>query len=396
MNSYKIAKWPHFNEEEIEAAKKVLISGKVNYWTGNETKSFEKYFSEFTGSKYSIALANGSVALTSAYLSLGLKKGDEIITSPRTFIATASSAAIFGAIPIFADVDKETGCITSQTIEPLISKKTKAISVVHLGGWPADMISICKLAESYGIPVVEDCAQAHGAKILFDNKFRSVGSFGSVSAWSFCQDKIISTAGEGGMITTNDKKKWEFIWSLKDHGKNYDLVNQKVDNFCFRWLHESIGTNLRLTEIQSALGKIQLKNITNTSKKREKNALYLILRLQKFNSLRIPIPNKNIRHAWYRLYVYLKVDYLNSEWDRNRIIHEINLLGYPVFTGSCGEIYREKCYQNYKDYENLKISRELGETSLAFLVHPNITQNQLENYGDAICTILKKATKYKN
>ena len=393
MNYSNIPKWPFYNNEEIEAAKNVLISGKVNYWTGNETKSFEKNFSDFTGTKYSIALANGSVALTSAYLSLDLKKGDEIITSPRTFVATASSAAIFGAIPIFADVDKETGCITSKTIEPLINNKTKAISVVHLGGWPADMISICNLAESYGIPIVEDCAQAHGAKILYNNQFKSVGGFGDVSAWSFCQDKIISTAGEGGMITTNDKKKWEFIWSLKDHGKNYNLVNEKVNNVGFRWLHESIGTNLRITEVQSAIGKIQLKNIEKTTKQREKNALYLISRLKQFSSLRIPIPSSNIKHAWYRLYVYLKNNYVSSEWNRDRIIHEINLLGYPAFSGSCGEIFKEKCFKDYKVSKNLKICNELSKTSLAFLVHPNINPNQLEKYGDAICLILEKATK---
>ena len=280
-----------------------------------------------------------------------------------------------------------------KSIEPLINNKTKAISVVHIGGWPADMISICKLAKSYGIPVVEDCAQAHGAKILHNGEFKSVGSFGDISAWSFCQDKIISTAGEGGMITTNDKKKWEFIWSLKDHGKNYNLVNKKDNKIGFRWLHESIGTNLRITEIQSAIGKIQLKNIDKTNKMREKNALYLISRLKKFKSLRIPIPSNDMKHAWYRLYVYLKIDFLSSDWSRNRIIHEINLLGYPAFSGSCGEIFREKCFKDYKINQNLKICKELSDTSLAFLVHPNINQNELEKYGEAICLILEKATK---
>ncbi len=392
MSKFKIAPWPSFNEEEIEAAKEVLVSGKVNYWTGQKSKIFEKDFALYCGNKYSIALANGSVALTCAYLSLGLKKGDEIITSPRSFVATASSAAIFGALPIFADVDIDTGCISAENIEPLITKKTKAISVVHLGGWPADMEKICKLGRFYDIPIIEDCAQAHGAKIFSENKFKSVGSFGSVSAWSFCQDKIISTGGEGGMITTDNKEIWEYIWSLKDHGKNYSLLKSKNEKKGFKWLHDSIGTNLRITEFQSAIGIKQLEKLEKTRELRNKNALFLASKLKDCQALRVPLPSDKILHAWYRLYAYLNINFLKSSWDRDRIIFEINNIGFPAFSGSCSEIYKEKCFNKNKKKDSLPNAKELGETSLAFLVHPNITYQQLELYADSICKIIKEAT----
>lgn len=392
MIKSKIAPWPHYSLAEIEAAKNVLKSGKVNYWTGNITKNFEKSFANWSRNNYSIALANGSVALTSAYLSIGLKKGDEFITTPRSFIATTSSAALFGAIPKFADVDINSGCITAKTIEPLITKKTKAISVVHLGGWPADMKSICELASEYRIPVVEDCAQAHGAKISCGNEFKNVGTFGDVSAWSFCQDKIISTGGEGGMVTTNNKEIWRKIWSLKDHGKDYELVHSNNSNNGFRWLHQSFGTNLRLTEFQSAIGILQLKKIHLNWERRNKNALYLASNLRKFNSLRIPLPTSEIRHAWYRFYVYLKPKYISEDWSRERIINEIKKLGYPAFSGSCGEIYNENCLQDFKN-KNLKNAQLLSETSLAFAIHPNITDLQIENYSKAICKVISLASK---
>ena len=392
MIKNKIAPWPYYSPTEIEAAKNVLKSGKVNYWTGNVTKNFENNFSKWCNTNYGIALANGSLALTSAYLSIGLKRGDEFITTPRSFIATTSSAALFGAIPKFADVDKDSGCITAKTIEPLITKKTKAISIVHLGGWPADMKAICELASANKIPVIEDCAQAHGAKINSGSKLQNVGSFGDVAAWSFCQDKIISTGGEGGMVTTNNKEIWLKIWSLKDHGKDYELVHTQNQNSGFRWLHENFGTNLRLTEFQSALGDIQLSYINSNWGKRNKNALYLAKNLSKFNSLRIPLPSSELRHAWYRFYVYLKPKYISENWSRDRIINEINNLGYPAFSGSCGEIYNENCLKDFKN-GNLKNAKELSDTSLAFLIHPNITKIQIQNYSQAICKVISLATR---
>ena len=268
MDKFNISSWPKFEQDEVNKAVEILKSGKVNYWTGEEGKIFEREFAEKIGTKYAVALANGSLALSSAYLSVGLGVGDEIITSPRTFIATASSAILLGAKPIFADVDPDSGVITADTIIPLITNNTKAISVVHLGGWPAEMDSICKLAHNYGLKVIEDCAQAHGASL----NGKSVGSFGDVSAWSFCQEKILSTGGEGGMITTSNKEIWNKIWSFKDHGKNYNKIFDKNKSDSFQFVHDKLGSNFRMTEIQSAIGRIQLSKINETNKIRNRNA----------------------------------------------------------------------------------------------------------------------------
>ena len=215
-----LASWPYFDVAQIEAATNVLTSGRVNSWTGGETSAFDQEFALWSASKHAIAMANGSLALSAAYLAIGLGQGDELITTPRTFIATASSAVLLGAKPVFADVDPDSGSITAEMIAPLITSSTKAISVVHLGGWPADMHGICDLAKAHQIPVVEDCAQAHGAQI----NGQSVGSFGDVSAWSFCQDKILTTAGEGGMVTTSRNDLWDAMWAFKDHGKTHQAV----------------------------------------------------------------------------------------------------------------------------------------------------------------------------
>ncbi len=387
--------WPQFSENEIEKVKEILLSGKVNYWTGQEGKNFEKEFATWCGTNYSIAISNGSLALTAAYMSLGIGEGDEVITTPRTFIATASTIVLLKAKPIFADVDPDSGAITVESIEPLITKKTKAISVVHLGGWPADIKSICELANSYDLYVVEDCAQAHGAKVRINGEFKSVGSFGDVSAWSFCQDKIISTGGEGGMITTNQENLWKDISSIKDHGKNIDAVLNKTNSLGFRFLHEKFGSNFRLTEIQSSIGRHQFKYLSEWNKIRNKNAQILIEKLSNLSSIRIPIPNNEIEHAYYKFYAFLKKDSLLSDWSRERILREISNNGYPALTGTCGEIYLEKCFQEsgFFPAKRLPIARELGETSLMFLVHPSINSLQMYEYACCISKILLKASR---
>ena len=386
-----LPKWPYYENEQIEAVKNVLSSGKVNKWTGEETGKFEQEFANYHNAKYGIALSNGTVSLTAAYSAIGIKEGDEIITTPRTFIATSSAAVMLGAKPVFADVDLNSGNITSSTIEPLITKKTKAIAVVHLGGWPAEMESICKLAKKYNLKVIEDCSQAHGAKI----RDISVGSFGDIATWSFCQDKIISTAGEGGMVTTNNQEYFNFIWSLKDHGKTLDSLKKTESNTGFKWVHDNFGTNYRLTELQSAVGRMQLKLLPSWILTRERNAKVLFKSLKEIEALRIPYPEKSITHAWYKFYAYLDLKKLGKGWDRNKIIESINEEGYPAFTGSCSEIYLEKCFINkeIKPTMELMNAKELGKTSLMFLVHPTIKQNQMEKYAQTIKNVIIKALK---
>lgn len=379
-------KWPQYSQEEIDKVNEILISGNVNYWTGKEGKFFEKEFAKFCSSKYAISIANGSLALSAAYLSLGLKNNAELITTPRTFIATSSSAYLLNSKPVFADVDINSGCINADSIEPLITNSTKAICVVHLAGWPCDMDSICKLAKEYNIYLIEDCSQAHGAQI----NGKSVGSFGDVSVWSFCQDKIISTGGEGGMLTTNSEEIYEKVWSFRDHGKSRIAMMKETKSSEFRFLHENFGSNFRLTEIQSAIGRIQLKNINEINKSRSNNAQILINKLSDMNVIRIPLPDKKFRHAWYKFYCYLNSEFLKENWNRSRILNEISSLGYPAFSGGCSEIYLEKCFlnANLSPIKRLHNAKILGETSLMFLVHNTIKIKEMEEYADAIKKIL--------
>ena len=390
----KFKKWPQYSQTEIEAAMNVLCTGKVNYWTGHECKAFEKEFANYIGSKFGVALANGTVALEACYRAIGIREGDEIITTPRTFIATSMAAINLGAKTIFADVDINTGCISHSTIEPLITKKTKAISVVHLGGWPADMENICKIANKHKLYVIEDCSQAHGAKIKIDDVYQSVGSFGHISCWSFCQDKIISTAGEGGMITTNDTQIFQKIWSYKDHGKSYEAVHNQKRSTGYRYLHEELGSNYRMTEMQASIGRIQLKNLDETQKIREKNADILLSTLNKLDILRIPTPPKSVKHAWYKFYAFLNKDNLSKDWSRDKIINTLTNDGFPAFSGSCGEIYLEECIKrlNMNPSKRLKNAKNLGETSLCFLVDPLISNNEMHEYATNIRKVLESAS----
>ena len=276
--SNSLLNWPSFTAEEAKAIQRVLLSNKVNYWTGQECCLFEKEFSDWCGSAYAVALANGTLALDVALKALGIEAGDEVIVTPRTFIASVSCIVNIGAIPIFADVDRDSGNITSETIAKVITPKTKAIICVHLAGWPCDMDPIMYLANLHGIKVIEDCAQAHGA--LY--RGRSVGSIGHIGAWSFCQDKIMTTGGEGGMVTTNDESLWRTMWAHKDHGKSYEAVYEREHPPGYRWLHESFGTNWRMLEIQAAIGRIQLRRMPDWTSRRNENAQLLTCGLDKF------------------------------------------------------------------------------------------------------------------
>ncbi|TCI05425.1 DegT/DnrJ/EryC1/StrS aminotransferase family protein [Corallincola luteus] len=382
--------WPSFTEEEAEAAKTVLLSNKVNYWTGQEGRLFEKEFAEFSDSKYAVAVANGTLALDLALVALGIGDGDEVIVTSRTFLASVSCIVNAGAIPIFADVDLESQNITVESISAVLSENTKAIICVHLAGWPCDMGPIMDLANEKKLWVIEDCAQAHGAKY----KGRSVGSIGHIGAWSFCQDKIMSTGGEGGMVTTNDKTLWKKMWSYKDHGKSWDAVYEHQHPPGFRWLHESFGTNWRITEMQSAIGRIQLRRMRSWTKQRTSNAENILEICRKFKALRVPEAPSEVVHAWYKCYVFVKSDQLNDGWDRNKVVREISAKGVPCMQGSCSEVYLEKAFDNklWKPSKRLPNAKELGELSIMFLVHPTLTDTEIEKTTKVINEILTLAS----
>lgn len=389
--AYSAAPWPHFDDEQIEAAAQVLRSGKVNYWTGTQGREFEREFAEFTGVKHAIWLANGTVALELALRSLNLLQGSEVITTPRTFIASSSAIVAAGLTPVFADIDPDTGNITPVTAAPLINERTSAILVVHLGGWPADMPSFRELCDAHSLALIEDCAQAHGAKI----GNRHVGSFGDVAAWSFCQDKIITTAGEGGMVATNDDAKWRWMWAYKDHGKSWEAVYEREHAPGFRWLHESFGTNWRGTEMQAAIGRVQYRRLPAWQARRERNARVLADRLSRVHGLRVPMPTADITHAFYRLYAYVDLDALAPGWDRDRIVAEVAARHrVPVFSGSCSEIYRERAFidAGLAPTQPLPVASAMTETALAFLVHPGLTSRDMAIVGDAVAGVMVEAT----
>ena len=383
------ASWPYFAEDEIEVAVQILHSGKVNYWTGQEGRLFEAEFAAYTGSKHAVALANGTVALECALKALGIGPGDEVITTSKTFIASASCAVMLGARPIFADVDRESQTITADTIRKVLTPHTKAIVAVHLAGWPCEMDDIVALARERGIKVVEDCAQAHGATY----KGRPIGSLGDVAAFSFCQDKIMTTAGEGGMVTTNSAELWNTMWSLKDHGKSYDAVYHREHPDGFRWLHESFGTNWRLTEIQSAIGRVQLRKLPGWVEKRRQYAAMLSACFAKLPGLRVTLPPRHIEHAYYKYYAFVRSDTLRAGWNRDRILAEITARGIPCFTGSCSEIYLEKAFPPaWRPEKYFPIARGLGETSLMFQIHPTLAPEQIEAICSVVSNVMHEAT----
>ena len=381
--------WPSFTQEEAEAIQRVLLSNKVNYWTGQEGREFEKEFAAYIGTDYAVAIANGTLALDLAFKALDIGEGDEVIVTPRTFLASASSIVNAGAIPVFADVCRDSQNITPETIKAVLTPKTRAILAVHLAGWPCDMEGIMQIAEAHDLYVIEDCAQAHGA--YYQGK--AVGSIGHIGAWSFCQDKIMTTGGEGGMVTTNDEALWKKMWSYKDHGKSWDSVYEKQHPPGFRWLHDSFGTNWRMTEIQSVLGRIQTKRMPEWHKARIANANKIWDAAKQLPGLRVPEVPADIIHAAYKCYVFVEPTQLKDGWDRDRIMNEISARGVPAFSGSCSEVYLEKAFDNtpYRPKKSLPVAKELGETSLMFLVHPTLTEEEMDKTVAVLTEVMREA-----
>ena len=396
MLNTQFSPWPSFTQEEADAVSQVLLSNKVNYWTGTECREFEKEFAAWAGTDYAVALANGTLALDVALQAMGIGEGDEVIVTPRSFIASVSTVVNAGAMPVFADVDNNTGNVSATTIAPKITDKTKAIICVHLAGWPCDMDEIMALAKQHNLWVIEDCAQAHGAKY----KGKPVGSIGHVGAWSFCQDKIMTTGGEGGMVTTNDKALWQKMWEYKDHGKNYDSIYHKQHPPGFRWLHDSFGTNWRMMEMQAVIGRIQLKKMAEWTKIRTQNAEILRDALTQFAGeqqfLRIPdiefhqVMGSDSVHAYYKYYVYVRPENLPENINRDSILNALNEKKIPCFSGSCSEIYLEKAFDNHPSRPNarLTVAKELGETSLMFLIHPTLTTNEMQTIATTTVDVL--------
>ena len=380
--------WPSFTSAEADAVSKVLLSNKVNYWTGQECREFEKEFAQFAGTKHAVAVANGTVALDLALKALGIGTGDDVIVTSRTFLASASSIVTAGANPVFADVELDSQNISRRTIEAILTPKTKAIICVHLAGWMCDMDPIMQLAEENGIWVIEDCAQAHGA---FYNG-QSAGSIGHIGAWSFCQDKIMTTGGEGGMVTTNDENLWKKMWSYKDHGKNFDSIYNKQHPPGFRWLHDSFGTNWRMMEMQAVIGRLQLQKMPEWTQVRNAHMRRVLASFENNPYFTVAMPPANYVHAAYKAYVQVNTAQLPEGWSRDRIMAEINALGVPCFSGSCSEVYLEKAFDGtpWRPEQRLVNAKSLGESSLMFLVHPTLSDSNMQKTVDSIQQVISQ------
>jgi dTDP-4-amino-4,6-dideoxygalactose transaminase len=394
--------WPSFTPAEADAVHRVVMSNKVNYWTGTETRAFEKEFAAWCGTAYAVALANGTLALDVALKALGIGPGDEVVVTPRTFIASISCVVNAGAVPVFADVEADSGNISARTIAAVLTPRTRAVVCVHLAGWPCDMDPIMALAAQHGLKVIEDCAQAHGARY----KGRPVGGIGHVGAWSFCQDKIMTTGGEGGMVTTNDEALWRAMWSFKDHGKSYEAVYEREHTPGFKWLHDGFGTNWRMLEMQAVIGRIQLARMNEWATARKRNAETIWAACAEFTALRVPqvrcascsggcaTAGAGCCHAHYKCYVYVQPERLAPGWTRDRIMEAINAEGVPCYQGSCSEVYLEKAFDGtgWRPQERLPVAKVLGETTIMFLVHPTLTQAEVSKSCEAVRRVMRVAS----
>lgn len=389
VRSTPLPPWPVFAEDEIAAVEAVLRSGKVNYWTGDEGRELEREYAASLGRERAIVVANGTVSLELLLRAHGVQPGDEVVTTPRTFMASASSIVAVGGVPVFADVDRDSGNVTAETIARVLTPRTRAVLPVHLAGWPCEMDPIMALADAHGLAVVEDCAQAHGGSY----RGRPIGALGHSASFSFCQDKILTTGGEGGLIATDDDAVWRAAWAFKDHGKSYEAYYEREHPPGYRWLIESFGSNYRMSEMQAAIGRVILRKLPAWSARRRANADILRAAMAPFAAVRVPTAPDHMTHAEYKLYAYVEPDALAAGWDRDRIMAAINAEGVPCFSGSCSEIYREKAFDGMRPDERLPVARELGDTSLMFLVHPTITDEDAAEYATAITKVLEAATR---
>jgi len=386
--------WPSFTEDDVDAVADVLRSGKVNYWTGPLGRRFEESFASYVGTRSALSMMNGTVALHAALAALDLHTGDEVLVPARTFVATANAVVLAGGVPVFADVDPDTQCISVESAAACVTDRTRGVIAVHLGGWPAPMRQLRALAAAHDLFVIEDCAQALGATL--DGAM--VGSLGDAAAFSFCQDKIVTTGGEGGMLTCSDDDVWQRAWSLRDHGKSYARSAQQQSDawgVAFCWLNDEVGSNWRMTEMQAALGLAALKKLPAMLDIRRSHAAQLDAGFGSIRGLRVTVPPSGVGHAYYKYYAFVRPDVLAEDWTRDRIAAAVNAEGIPCFTGSCPEVYLEDSFvrRDLGPAERLPIAKTLGENSLMFLVHPTLTSTEMADTVDAVGKVMRQAVR---
>lgn len=386
------SQWPVYAEDERSAVARVLESGLVNYWTGGEGRLFEAEFARYVGVGHGVALANGTLALEAALRAVRIGAGDEVIVPARTFFATVTAVVAVGARPVFADVSRHSGLLTAETLEAACTPRTRGAIAVHLAGWPCDMDAIRSITDARDVLLIEDCAQAHGARW----KGRHVGSYGDAAAFSFCTDKIISAGGEGGMLLTNDPSISRAAWEYKDHGRDWGLVGQAAGQppYTFKWICAGFGSNWRLTEMQSALARVQLSKLDGWVAQRQQNAEALEAGLAQIPGLRVTPCDADEFNSRYKYYAYVEPEQLQQGWDRQRVLHEVNGRGVPCFQGICPETYLEEAVTRagFAPAQRLPCARELGETSMMFQVDPTLDTSDMQMAIDVVREVMASAT----
>lgn len=386
-----LAPWPFFDDDEIEAVTDVLKSGRVNYRTGEQGQAFEQEYAASSGVAHSLTVANGTAALELALEALDIGPGDEVIVPARTFVATAAAVARCGATPVVADIDPISQNLDEDSIAAVLSDRTRALIPVHLAGWPADMNSIMSAARASGLAVIEDCAQAHGA--LYNGK--PVGTFGDIGCFSFCQDKIISTGGEGGLVITNNTGLHKKMWSLRDHGGDYDRAHADDPSSGFKWLVDRFSTNWRMTEAQSAIGRIQLRKLEGWVDRRRANAETLTDAIRELQVVQDLTPPENMRHSYYKYYVLLDPEGLADNWTRDRIVNDLNVKGVPARVGACPDISGEAAFAN----ANISTANKrphaaaIADYTIMLPVHPTLTEGNVAFMANALRTALEAANR---
>lgn len=390
MADIDIPSWPRFEEDEIASVVRVLESGRVNQWTGPEVAEFESTWSAMSGCQHVFAMANGTVTLEAALRALRLDARAEVIVPARTHVASGLAVVTTGARPVFADVDPLTGCVTVETLEAARTPRTAAVIVVHIGGWVADVVAIQAWAAMHGITLLEDAAQAHGAtRQDATGQRRWAGTFGQFGSWSFCQEKIVSTGGEGGMLGVADPDLADRVWSLRDHGRCRRHVESHVHNSQFAWSVDSIGSNLRMTCMQAAIGTAQLEKLDGWIRARSRNAKIMTQALSAIEWLEFPVCEQGHSPAWYRVYAMLRSDVKNVGGRRDDILSAVSQIGLPIGVGSCPEIYRESALRAWSPRDGCPNARSLGDRCLCFQCHHLITPETMKAYADRVVEVCR-------
>jgi dTDP-4-amino-4,6-dideoxygalactose transaminase len=352
VNDRPFPNWPQFDPKVFEAVVEVLKSGKVNYWTGELGMKFEQAFADWCGAKFAISTTNGTSALHTALAGLGIGPGDEVIVPSYTFIATSFSVCQAGAVPVFADVEKNSHTLDPADVEAKISGRTAAIMPVHLYGVIANMGPILAIAKKHNLAVIEDSAQAHGGK--WNGK--KAGTIGNAGAFSFCQSKHFTTGGEGGAVVTNDEDLAWTCRSFRDHG--YDVSERlRLLELEARlpYIHNMVGYNYRMTEMQSAIGLIELARMDSYHlANRRRNGEYLIKRLKGVEQiLHLPLDTEERQNAFWMFPIVLDMDRLKVDSAR-KVVAALEAEGVPAGPVMWPQCYRERAFREHNGFGRLR------------------------------------------